>query len=258
MLMPRRARSRSESGYYHIMLRGNAKENIFRDAQDKLRFLEIMQTKKEGDRFHLHAFCLMNNHVHLMLSEGTEDLSVVMKRINVSYVHCFNQKYKRVGHLFQDRFKSENVEQDRYLLALARYIHQNPLKAGMVKKVPDYKWSSYNGYMHENNYFAKMLDTDIVLNLFSPHKQTARKEFAKFMNEEAKEIFIDIKEKEEVMDEEAAKELFKAMQKEQDESEAEPLDQLIKNFRSKTSLSIRKIAAITGINKDKVNSILRS
>jgi len=200
----------------------------------------------------------MDNHVHLMISEGTEDLSKVMKRINVSYVHYFNQKYKRVWHLFQDRFKSENVEEDRYLLALARYIHQNPLKAGMVRKVSDYKWSSYNGYMHENNYFAKMLGIDIVLNLFSSNKQTAKKEFAKFMNEEENEIFIDIKEQEEVMDEEAAKELFKAMLKEQDESESEPLDQLIKTFRSKTNLSIRKIAAIVGINKDRVNSILKS
>ena len=240
------------------MLRGNAKENIFRDEQDKLRFVEILQAKKERDRFYLHAFCLMDNHVHLMISEGTEDLSKVMKRINVSYVYYFNQKYKRVGHLFQDRFKSENVEEEPYLLALARYIHQNPLKAGMVRKVSDYKWSSYNGYMHENNYFAKMLDMDIVLNLFSSHKQTAKKEFAKFMNEESDEIFIDIKEQEEGMDEEAAKELFQAMQKKQDESEAEPLEQLIKTFRFKTNLSIRKIAAIAGINKDRVNSILRS
>ncbi len=98
----------------------------------------------------------MDNHVHLMISEGTEDLSKIMKRINVSYVYYFNQKYKRVGHLFQDRFKSENVEQDLYLLALARYIHQNPLNPPLVKKVSDYKWSSYNSYMYESNYFAKM------------------------------------------------------------------------------------------------------
>ncbi len=256
--MPRQERTRSESGYYHVMLRGNAKENIFHDEEDKLRFLETLQTKKQKDRFYLHAFCLMDNHVHLMLSEGTEDLSKIMKRINVSYVYYFNQKYKRVGHLFQDRFKSENVEQDRYLLALARYIHQNPLKAGMVKKLADYKWSSYNSYMSENNYFSNMLDTDIVLDLFSSDKQTAKREFAKFMNEESKETFIDIKEQEEVMDEEAAKELFKAMLKEQGESETEPLDQLIKKFRSKTNLSIRKIADIAAINKDKVNKILRS
>ncbi len=240
------------------MLRGNAKENIFRDEQDKLRFLETLQTKKQRDRFYLHAFCLMGNHVHLMINEGTEDLSKIMKRINVSYVYYFNQKYKRVGHLFQDRFKSENVEQDRYLLALARYIHQNPLKAGMVKKVSDYKWSSYNSYMYESNYFAKMVDTDIVLGLFSSDKQTARRKFAEFMNEESKELFIDIKEQEEVMDEEAAKELFKAMLKKQGESEDEPLEQIIKNFRSKTNLSIRKIAVIAGINKDRVNRMIKA
>ncbi len=239
------------------MLRGNAKENIFHNEQDKLRFLEILQIKKQTDRFYLHAFCLMDNHVHLMISEGAEDLSKIMKRINVSYVHYFNQKYERVGHLFQDRFKSENVEQDRYLLALARYIHQNPLKAGMVKKASDYKWSSYNSYLYESNYFTKMVDTDFVLGLFSSDKKTARRKFAKFMNEESKEIFIDIKEQKEVMNEEAAEELFKSVLKEQGESEDEPLEQIIKNFKSKTNLSIRKIAAITGINKDRVNRMLK-
>jgi len=253
--MPRQERKRSESGYYHVMLRGNAKENIFRDEQDKLRFLETLHTKKQRESFYLHAFCLMDNHVHLMISEGTENLSKIMTRINISYVYYFNQKYKRVGHLFQDRFKSENVEQDQYLLALARYIHQNPLKAGMVKKVSDYKWSSYNSYMYKSNYYAKMVDTDMVLGLFSSDKQTARRQFAVFMDEESKEKFIDIKEQEEVIGEEVATELYKAMLKEQGEDE--PLEQIIKNFRSKTNLSVRKIAAIAGINKDKVNRMLK-
>jgi len=105
------------------MLRGNEKKDIFNSNADKQRFLETVFEKKQENRFYLHAFCLMNNHVHLMISEGVEDVATVMKRINVSYVYYFNNKYKRVGHLFQDRFKSEVVEQERYLLALVRYIH---------------------------------------------------------------------------------------------------------------------------------------
>ena len=126
--MPRTQRVRSNSGYYHIMLRGNERKNIFLSDEDKLRFMETVYEKKQEARFYLHSFCLMDNHIHLMLSEGLEDISSVMKRVTVSYVYYFNKKHKRVGHLFQDRFKSEVVDEDSYALSLARYIHQNPVK----------------------------------------------------------------------------------------------------------------------------------
>lgn len=260
--MPRKQRIKSNSGYYHIMLRGNEKKDIFYSDEDKLRFLETIYEKKLGNRFFLHAFCLMNNHIHLMLSEGTEDVSRVMKRITVSYVHYFNKKYKRVGHLFQDRFRSEVVDQESYILALVRYIHQNPVKAGIVKKPSDYRWSSYNCYLDENNRFAKMLDIDVVLGLFSEDRKAAVKKFEEYMNEDSAESFLDLMEEEEVMDEEAASELFEKMLRkhgiESNKVKIKLPDSLIKEFRTKTNLPIRKIAAITGINKDKVNKILRN
>lgn len=243
------------------MLRGNEKKDIFYSDADKLRFLETMYEKKQGNRFFLHAFCLMNNHIHLMLSEGIEDVSRVMKRITVSYVHHFNKKYKRVGHLFQDRFRSEVVDQESYILSLVRYIHQNPVKAGIVEKPSDYRWSSYNCYLDENNYFAKMLDIDVVLGLFSEDRKAAVKKFEEYMNEDSAESFLDLMEEEEVMDEEAASELFEKMLREHgiesNKVKMQLPDNLIKEFRSKTNLPIRKIAAITGINKDKVNKILK-
>lgn len=261
--MPRQQRIKSASGYYHIMLRGNEKKDIFNSNKDKQRFMEIVYDKKQGNRFYLHAFCLMNNHIHLMLSEGAEDVATVMKRITVSYVYYFNKKYKRVGHLFQDRFKSEAVEQDRYLLALARYIHQNPVKAGIVKKAGDYKWSSHNCYLNEDNCFAKMLDTDIILRLFSEDIETAVKKYTEYMNEECKEKFIDLEEDTELIDEEQARELFNKMLidrrlKDRNKGNLQIPNSLIKEFRENTNLSIRKIAAITGLNKDKVNKILKS
>ncbi len=153
--MTRQSRVKSNSGYYHIMLRGNGKKNIFYNDEDRKRFMETIYGKKHGDKFYLHAFCLMNNHIHLMISEGIEDVARVMKRITVSYVYYFNKKYKRVGHLFQDRFKSEVVEHDNYVLSLARYIHQNPVKAGLVEKADDYIWSSHNCYLGRDNSFSK-------------------------------------------------------------------------------------------------------
>ena len=260
--MPRQQREKSKSGYYHIMLRGNERRNIFKDEEDKLRFIETLYEKKQENRFSLHAFCLMDNHAHLAISEGVEDVARVMKRITVSYVYYFNQKYKRVGHLFQDRFKSEIVEDDSYILTLARYIHQNPVKAGMVKSVGEYKWSSYTCYLNESNYFTKIVETETVLGLFSDDKTTAKRRFEEYMHEEAQEVFFDLVEDVEVIDGKTAKVLFERMLSlgnDPDENTKPQIsDGLIKEFRKKTNLSIRKIAAITGLNKDKINKILKS
>jgi len=260
--MPRQQRIKSKSGYYHIMLRGNERKNVFNDDDDKQQFLEVLREKKQENRFYLHAFCLMDNHIHLLISEGTEDVTKAMKRITVSYVYYFNKKYKRVGHLFQDRFKSEVIEQDSYILCLARYIHQNPVKAGIVQKAADYKWSSYNGYLDRGNCLVKMLDVDIILSLFSEVREIALKKYENYMNEESKEAFLDIEEAKEIMDEDAARELFQKMLIEHgfkaDEKSTLLKDVLIKEFRAKTNLPIRKIAVIVGLNKDKVHKILKS
>ncbi|WP_198543854.1 transposase [Petroclostridium xylanilyticum] len=91
----------------------------------------------------------MNNHIHLLLKEGKEAISQAMKRIGASYVYWYNMKYERYGHLFQDRYKSEKVEDDKYLLTVLRYIHQNPIKAGIVEEAIKYKWSSYIEYISQ-------------------------------------------------------------------------------------------------------------
>ncbi len=244
------------------MLRGNERRNIFHDEEDKLRFIETIEEKRQEARFSLHAFCLMDNHIHLMLSEGTEDVAKVMKRITVSYVHYFNKKYKRVGHLFQDRFRSEIVEDDAYVLALARYIHQNPVKAGMVKTTGEYKWSSYSSYLNMNDYFSRIVDIELILGIFSRDEVKAKKQYVRYMNEEAHEKFIDLKEDSLVMDEKAAKELFEEMLLKSGENwtsgaKRDLSEDLIKELKEKTHLSIRKIAVVTGLNKDKVNKILK-
>ena len=101
----------------------------------------------------------MDNHIHLLLKESSEGLATMMKRINVSFAYYFNQKHQRIGHLFQDRFKSEPIENERYLLAVIRYIHNNPVKAGIVKKPEQYKWSSYNSYLSLQEPGTKLVDT---------------------------------------------------------------------------------------------------
>jgi REP element-mobilizing transposase RayT len=137
--MPRQAREKSSSGIYHIMLRGINRQDIFHDEEDKMRFIETLKNYKSICEYKVYGYCLMSNHIHLLIKEGKETISQAMKRIGASYVYWCNMKYERYGHLFQDRYKSEKVEDDKYLLVVLRYIHQNPIKAGIVEEAAKYK-----------------------------------------------------------------------------------------------------------------------
>jgi REP element-mobilizing transposase RayT len=260
--MPRQQRQKSQSGYYHIMIRGNERRNIFLDDKDRLQFVDTLYEKKQVHRFYLHAFCLMDNHVHLVISEGDEDIATTMKRITVSYVYYFNKKYERVGHLFQDRFKSEAIEGNSYVISLVRYIHQNPVKATMVKTADEYKWSSCNSYSNTDNLFAKILDMDIVLELYSSDREKAQKLFASDLDVQSPESFLDLQDEEKMIAEEAAKALFDTIllehQIDRNNYTKAQLTTAIKEFKDATNLSIRKISSITGLNKDKINQLLKS
>ena len=129
--MPRQARKKSESRIYHVMLRGINQQQIFEEAEDCDKFLDVMRDCKEICQYDVYAYCIMGNHIHLLIKEGTETLEQVFKRICGRFVYWYNIKYRRVGHLFQDRFKSEPVDSNEYLLTVVRYIHQNPIKAGL-------------------------------------------------------------------------------------------------------------------------------
>ena len=114
--MPRSARKKSSSGIYHVILRGINKQRIFEDDEDNLYFLEKLKTYKDISGYELYAYCLMSNHLHLLIKEGGDSLSIAFRRIGASFVYWYNRKYSRSGHLFQDRFKSEPVETDEYFL----------------------------------------------------------------------------------------------------------------------------------------------
>lgn len=159
--MPRQARKRSESGIYHVMLRGINQQQIFEDQQDYSFFLQILQECRAVCGFKLYAYCLMGNHVHLLIKEQMEGLETIFKRIGGRYVYWYNVKYQRVGHLFQDRFKSEPVEDDAYFLTVLRYIHQNPVKAGSCSKPGEYLYSSYAEYLTD----SEIVDTEFCLGM---------------------------------------------------------------------------------------------
>ena len=144
--MPRTAREAAASNIYHVMLRGINRQNIFEEDEDRFHFLNTVIRCKEVSGFRLHAFVLMSNHIHFLIEPEGEPLDVIFKRIGTRYAVWYNRKYQRAGHLFQDRFRSENVETDQYYMTVLRYILQNPVKAGMVSSPGDYRWSSYLAY----------------------------------------------------------------------------------------------------------------
>lgn len=149
--MARKPRQRSLSGIYHVILRGNNKQNIFEDEEDRTYFLNKMFFYKKECGFEIYAYCLMDNHVHLLIKEKEVSISNIIKRLAGSYAYWFNRKYDRVGHLYQDRFRSEPVEDERYFLSVLRYIHNNPVVAGLAADFSEYRWSSYNEYFKRNS-----------------------------------------------------------------------------------------------------------
>ena len=154
--MPRQARTTASTGIFHVMMRGINHQNIFEDEEDYSRFLSTLHTMAEsyepdgtpaGRKYTLYAYCLMSNHFHLLIREREDNLAMAVKRIASSYVYYYNHKYGRDGHLFRERFKSEPVNDMDYFVTLLRYIHQNPLKAGIVQHIADYEWSSWKEYI---------------------------------------------------------------------------------------------------------------
>lgn len=142
--MARKNRKWFPGAIYHIMARGNYRQNIFKDDEDFKVFLVLMQDAKTKYGFKLHAYCLMTNHYHLLLETEQTEIWKIMKRINQIYAAYYNEKYRLTGHLFQGRYKSCLVENDSYFLQTSRYIHLNPVKAKMVPRAEAYPWSSYS------------------------------------------------------------------------------------------------------------------
>jgi REP element-mobilizing transposase RayT len=131
------------------MLRGVNRDAIFLEDQDRERFLDALRLTRDASGCRVLAYCLMTNHVHLLLMTTDEPISLVMKRLGVRYVGWFNRKYGRVGHLFQSRFASIPVEDDAYLITLVRYIWRNPVEAGLTPRPEDYRWSSRSPLRHD-------------------------------------------------------------------------------------------------------------
>ncbi|WP_416147586.1 transposase [Salipaludibacillus sp. HK11] len=247
--MPRKARRKSKTGIYHMVLRGINKQVIFEEKEDSQQFLRTLIKYKEKSNYTIYAYCLMGNHIHILIKEGEETLGMAMRRIGASYVYWYNWKYDRVGHLFQDRYISEVVEDKRYLLTALRYIHHNPLKAGIVEDLQDYQWSSFTEYSLENE---KIVDIDFILNLFHSDRRRAILRFERYHQVESERKCLDVNEISRMKDSEAISVIKNicniAHSTDIQKLDKERRDKYIKEIKEK-GLSTRQISRLTGISR---------
>ena len=245
--MPRTARKISKTGFYHIIIRGVNKTEIFVDDEDRKTFLHLLKYYSIGLNCKVYAYCLMDNHVHLLIEDKELKIGELMKNITCVYAGEFNKKYGRVGHLFQDRFKSQNVENQDYLLRLIRYIHRNPEKAGICK-TENYRWSSYS----EVIYGSKIIDRDFILSTYNDNKFYAINEFRKQMTENNDDVIDDVFIEENITDAQVRSFIdYVIKNKEIPEINEKNLVEVVYRIREIKKISIEQILRVLEVSKTK-------
>ena len=177
--MPRKARAEVEGGLYHVITRGNNRRQIFSSPEDYEKFIALIAVQNNRLPFFLYAYCLMPNHVHLLIERQRSAIGQIMHRLLTGYAQYYNRRYKRVGHLLQGRYKAVLCQSDRYLSELVRYIHLNPVRAGIVNNPEDYEYSSHRAYL--GMVPTGIVQVDSVLRHFGVKKEIARQRYKEFV-----------------------------------------------------------------------------
>jgi REP element-mobilizing transposase RayT len=170
---------------YHITARGNERKRIFLDGKDRKKFLGILADYHDRYGILIHSYVLMNNHYHLILETPRGNLLKVMHGLNGGYTGYFNRKYGRTGHLFQGRYKGIIVDKDSYLIPLSRYVHLNPIRAGVVERPEQYRWSSYPGYIGRGKQ-QEWVEYSWILSQFGSRRIRANRKYKKYTEEALK------------------------------------------------------------------------
>ena len=239
--MGRVARRFSENGLYHVVFRGVNKQSIFEEDWDYIKLKNTLIELKAEMNFEIYVYCFMSNHIHILLKEkNIGDISLIMKRLLTKYARWYNIKYHRSGALIANRYKSQPIDVDEYFLNVIRYIHQNPLKAGIVNNVSEYKWSSYNEYAKKENGLA---DKDFVLEMITPE------DFVILHQTEEQSIFV-VDDKVKLSDDGIRRNIIKKYGTEPKELctfENSKRNEILKQL--KQDYSIRQIERVTGISR---------
>ncbi len=179
--MARPLRIAYPGAFYHVTSRGNERKAVFKSQRDREKFLEYLESATYRYSAVIHSYCLMDNHYHLLVETPDGNLPEIMRHINGAYTTYFNVKRARFGHLFQGRYKSILVEIDEYVKELSRYIHLNPIRANMIARPEEYKWSSYRSYIGECEP-PDWLCRDFILQYFGEDKKVSEKKYRRFVS----------------------------------------------------------------------------
>jgi putative transposase len=177
--MTRALRIEYPGAVYHVICRGNNRQAIYRDDQDRKRYLEKLSVYCQDKKVDLLAYCLMSNHVHVMFETPEGNLSKMMQAFQTSYTLYFNRRHGRSGHVFEQRYKAMLVDKDTYLLQVSRYIHLNPVEAKLAERPQDYRWSSYGSYVKGKGIAG--MKTETVLEYFTGSKSRQIEQYREFV-----------------------------------------------------------------------------
>ncbi|MDI9501723.1 MAG: hypothetical protein GX291_02325 [Tissierellia bacterium] len=184
--MPRQPRIQDEYMIHHVVARGNRKEKVFHSDGDYIRYLQLLERYRDRYNFHLFSYCLMDNHVHLLVQQSTTPLSKFMQGIQQSYTQYFNKKHTTSGHVFQQRYTSYPCTEDAYLISLIAYIHKNPKSAGLVPSVADYRWSSHQEILQHST--KNLIDADALFALIGRTRKEILPDYLRWIDEVDEEI----------------------------------------------------------------------
>ena len=240
--MPRVPRMASQTGYYHIIMRGAGKQILFESDDDRRAFLRLLARLSMEEQITLIAFCLMSNHVHLVLEDRSEALAKFMQRLGVAYARRFNELTGRVGPVFQGRYASIPIESDEQLLEAVRYVHQNPQRAS-VARTEEYPWSSYAEYLGG----ARLVDTRLVMSLLG-----SAESYVTFMSTSGRAYGVEVFRPARLTDEEATR-IMKRVLDEGDvialrDGAAAQRDAALRKLRD-AGIGVRQAARLTGVGR---------
>ena len=239
--MPTPKRKVSSLGIYHVIYRGINKQDVFEDAEDSERFLETLRKYQPICGFELLGYCLMSNHVHLIIKPGEVPLGRIFQRVIPSFVYWYNRKYERVGSLFQSPFKSTAINSDDQLLTAVRYVHQNPVKAGICPKPQDYKYSSFKNYYNND-----LIDASFIQSIIS------KRNFLSFNSASNDDHCMDIDDERPRLSDARAKKIMHDLSGCDNVTQFQALDTETRNAALremwKAGISINRASRLTGIS----------
>lgn len=251
--MPRKPRELSPSGFYHVILRGINKQTVFASCQEKSYFLKVLQRMGKEREYEIIAYCLMNNHAHMLIKTGSMPLDVSMKRISVSYVYYYNKLHNRSGSLFDYRYTSVVIKNEVQLMICARYIHNNPVSAEVTRKPEDYMWSSYRYYMGLDQKSPVPLNTKTLLSLYDSDINQALKCMQEFTEGEVHKAPTPLTECiENILDQEhVLPEKLKYLPRQR-------RDRIIRMILAQTGAKAKELSEILGVNTTIIYNSRRS